>query len=63
MSTSKLPEKCWHCLVTPKGKKNVAVVNDLTFDELQKTIIAPWHDKRTFVVSGALVEPSAGVLA
>jgi hypothetical protein len=50
-------------LVTPKGKKNVAVVNDLTFDELQKTIIAPWHDKRTFVVSGALVEPSAGVLA
>src|SRR5438105_3458063 len=55
------PTKYWHCLVRPKGKKSASVVNDLTFEEIQKTIIIPWHEKRVFTVSGTLVDPAAGV--
>lgn len=61
MGLPKLPEQYWHCRVTPNGKKGFAVVNDLTFEEIQKAIITPWHEKRIFTVSGTLIDPAAGV--
>jgi hypothetical protein len=61
MDLANPPAKYWHCLVRPKGKKSVSIVNDLTFDEIQKTVVTPWHEKRIFTVSGTLVDPAAGV--
>jgi hypothetical protein len=61
MDIANPPEKYWHCAVKPKGKKGRAIVNDLSFGDLQKTIVVPWHDQRVFTVSGTLVDPAVGV--
>jgi hypothetical protein len=61
MDLTNPPSKYWHCLVRPKGKKSTPVVNDLMFEDIQKTIIIPWHEKRVITVSGTLVDPAAGV--
>jgi len=36
------PERYWHCLVEVPGRKKGAIVNDLTFDELDRAVIQPW---------------------
>jgi hypothetical protein len=64
MSSDEYPEKFWHCYVAlPGTKKNGrgGVVNDLTFEELQKQIIEPWKKKVPFAVSGLIVSDRSGI--
>lgn len=49
------PEFYWHCLVGMPGHKNSAIVNDLTFQELERTIVKPWLAGRPFTVAGTIV--------
>jgi hypothetical protein len=55
------PEKYWHCAVTLTGEKDHSIVNDLSFADLQRTIVVPWTTGKTFIVSGTVVRSSAGV--
>ena len=60
------PEKYWHCRVVVDGgsKKNTAaVVNDLSFGQLDLQIIRPWKDGKPFTVSGLLVPSRSQVRA
>lgn len=50
------PDKFWHCRVTVAGRKKPSVVNDLNYQELQRTIVRPWLAGRPFTVSGAIVK-------
>src|SRR5271157_1236432 len=49
------PERHWHCSVHLIGVKKTAVVNDLTFTDLERQIIGPWHRDVPFPVSGVIV--------
>ena len=49
------PEKYWHCLVQLIGGKKYAVMNDMSFPDLQQQIIDPWHRGIVFPVSGLVV--------
>jgi REase_DpnII-MboI len=55
------PEKFWHCAVKLTGEKFHSLVNDLSFSELQRTIVVPWNCGKTFTVSGTVVRSSASV--
>lgn len=55
------PDRYWHCSVTLVGKSKASVVNDLSFEELQKQIVLPWHQDGVFPVSGLVVNGRAAV--
>jgi hypothetical protein len=55
------PAKFWHCGVKLEGRQRHTVANDLTFDELDRTIVQPWLANSPFPVAGALVNPSSNV--
>ena len=56
MRVNKRPKNYWHCYIQLGGKNpNWSVVNDLTFDELQKQIIKPWHEEKKFTVGGLVI--------
>ena len=55
------PERYWHCRITPGGKKKYSVVNDLTFAELNRTIIRPWLTGQPFTISGTVVRRASDV--
>jgi hypothetical protein len=55
MDLSNPPPKYRHCRVKLAGTKTYSVVNDLTFDRLERTIIAPWNSSRPFTVAGAVI--------
>jgi len=55
------PERYWHCSVKLVGVKGPAVVNDLSFAELERTIVSPWNAGRTFTVSGTLVRADGNI--
>lgn len=55
------PEKFWHCAVKLTGEKDHSVVNDLSFAELQRTVVDPWNNGKAFTVSGVVVRSSANV--
>lgn len=58
MDIANPPERYWHCAVKLNGAKNHSVVNDLSFSELQKTIVAPWNSGRPFTVAGTVIRAS-----
>jgi hypothetical protein len=49
------PERFWHCRVQGAGDKDYAVVNDLTFAELQRNVVGPWLAGRPFTISGKII--------
>lgn len=49
------PERFWHCSVQVTGSKSVSVANDLTYNELQRSVVVPWLAGRAFVISGTIV--------
>lgn len=49
------PPQYWHCFVKMVGQKHHAIVNDLTFSELERSIVMPWTSGHTFSVSGTIV--------
>lgn len=61
MDIANPPERYWHCAVKPSGAKSHSVVNDLTYAELEKTIVAPWLSGRPFTVAGTLVRSSDAI--
>lgn len=61
MDGSKRPTKYWHCRVKLTRAKDYAVVNDLTFDELERTIVRPWNSGRPFTVAGTVVRSASDV--
>lgn len=61
MDFSNPPDQYWHCMVTLAGDKNFSVVNDLSFDELQKTIVRPWTSGKPFTVGGTIIRSHESV--
>jgi hypothetical protein len=60
MSRAEPPERYYHCRVElPNGKD--AVANDLTFAELESSIVMPWRAHRPFTVAGTLVRSQDSV--
>ncbi len=55
------PEKFWHCSVKVTGAVDHSVVNDLSFSELNRTIVGPWNEGKPFAVSGTVIRSSASV--
>ncbi|MHB8252158.1 MAG: PD-(D/E)XK nuclease domain-containing protein [Acidiferrobacter sp.] len=55
------PERYWHCSVKMIGTENPSVVNDLSFQDLEKTIVSPWNARRPFTVAGTLVRSTDSV--
>ena len=55
------PDKYWHCAVKLAGQKRYAIVNDLSFAELKRTIVTPWSSGRNFTVGGMVVSAKSGV--
>jgi len=58
MSAIDPKSKYWHCFVLLSGQKNRAVVNDLTFEELERSVVTPFLLGQAFTVSGAIVRKS-----
>lgn len=54
-------ERYWHCAVKLAGTQRDSVVNDLSFKDLQRTVVAPWLAGRPFTVSGLLVRTTSMV--
>ncbi|HUV72065.1 MAG TPA: hypothetical protein VMW25_03580 [Clostridia bacterium] len=52
---SDYPEKYWHCAVKLINQKRHAVVNDLSFEEINEKIIQPWLNSKTFTIDGKIV--------
>ena len=61
MDLTSPPERYWHCSVKIAGKKDYSIANDLTFQELERTIVSPWNTGRTFTVSGTLIRSTESV--
>lgn len=56
MRVNNRPKNYWHCYIRLGGKTpDWSVANDLTFGELQKQIIEPWHHEKKFTVSGLVI--------
>jgi len=55
MDLSKPTEKYWHCRVVTSGKQGEAIANDLSFNELTKSIVEPWKRGRVFSISGLVI--------
>lgn len=55
------PERFWHCRAQCAGEKDYAVVNDLSFQELQRTVVRPWLAGRPFTISGRIIRTSQEV--
>lgn len=59
MNLSDYPSEFWHCSVSTEqaGKESEEkIVNDLTFEQLYKQVLKPWHQQRRFNVSGLVVD-------
>jgi len=56
------PERYWHCLVRLRDQRDAAVANNLSFAELERTILQPWHAGRPFSVAGAIIRPGEQVV-
>jgi hypothetical protein len=61
MDLSNPPDRYWHCSVQIAGDKDCSVANDLSFEELYRTIVTPWLSGRPFVVSGTIVRSTEQV--
>lgn len=55
------PQRYWHCAVKIEDAHGYHIVNDLTYADLERTILVPWRSGRAFTVSGLIVRPNAGI--
>ena len=56
-----LPNIYWHCTVALKGGKKSAIINDMTLEDLEKTIVRPWRKRKPFAVSGVIVRDQSDI--
>lgn len=61
MDLSNPPVRYWHCSVVISGEDDYSVVNDLTFEELNHTVVIPWLSGRPFVISGTIIRTTEQV--
>jgi hypothetical protein len=61
LSPESYPSRYWHCLVETDNADSLSVANDLSFDALQKQVIAPWREGRPFTVEGRIIRSSKDV--
>jgi len=61
MDLKDAPHQYWHCLVQISGEKDAAIINDLTFTDLDRSIVQPWLSGRPFTVDGQIVRSTANV--
>lgn len=61
MDLTNPPERYWHCIVELTGEKRYTIVNDLTFVDLQRTVVHPWLAGRPFTVAGTVIRSSEQV--
>lgn len=61
MDLTNPPAKYWHCFVKIAGQNDRAIVNDLTFAELERSIVVPWISGQPFSVSGTIVRSNESV--
>jgi hypothetical protein len=61
MDLANPPEHFWHCKLRRVGDKTDAIVNDLSYQDLMKRIVAPWRSGTPFTVEGAIVRSSEEV--
>jgi hypothetical protein len=55
MDLTNPPAKYWHCIVEVPGQKKAAIINDMTFEDLKRTVLTPWHSGSPFAVAGTIV--------
>lgn len=55
IDTLTYPDKYWHCAIKLISQKDYSVINDLSFEELQKKVIKPWMDLKPFNIDGKIV--------
>ena len=55
------PDRFWHCRVQSTGEQDYAIVNDLTFAELRRSVIEPWLAGRPFTISGKIIRAAKEV--
>ena len=61
LTATTYPDKFWHCMVRMVDQRDHAIVNDLTFDDLQRSVVTPWIAGRPFSVAGTIVRSSSDV--
>ena len=61
MEVGTSPDLYWHCSLKMIGTKDFSVVNDLSFQDLKKTIVSPWNARRPFTVAGTVVQSTDSV--
>ena len=61
MDLTNPPERFWHCSVQMTGQSKPSILNDVTFDELDRTVLQPWLTGRSFVIAGTIVRSSEQV--
>jgi hypothetical protein len=61
MDLSNPPDRYWHCLVKLADREGAAIVNDLTYEDLERVIVRPWLTGQPFAVAGSIVRSASGV--
>jgi hypothetical protein len=54
MDFSNPPIQYWHCLVKLADREETAIVNDLRYEDLERTIVRPWLLARIYLLIRAV---------
>lgn len=54
-------QRYWHCCVKIAGQKVDAIINDISFAELERQVVTPWNSGQAFSVAGTVVRSSETV--
>lgn len=52
---SQHPPYHWHCLVKTADSDGAAVVNDMSFSDLERQVLAPMSKRQAFLIGGSLI--------
>src|ERR1700733_13331323 len=61
MDLSNPPSQYWHCSLKLADRKDIAILNDLRYEDVQRTIVRPWLAGQPFTIAGAIVRSSSDV--
>jgi hypothetical protein len=61
MDVFNLPDRYWHCFVKLTDDEEPAVVNDLTYADVERMIVRPWLSGQPFTVAGSIVRSTSDV--
>lgn len=55
MSLNDYPKQFWHFLIKTKGQRKEKIINDLSFEQLNETIIKPWSENNELSLLGLYI--------